>query len=613
MPDGIGLGRESAVGHRSVKRGFQSQSRQVVAFQHLPTAGGNVTQTYGYDVAGNQIGVVRPNGVNSAMVFDRAGRLSSMSTSAPAGLVASFSYVRDANGNPISIGGAGIGVEPVRAFTYDTANRLTQSCLVPVSPCPTVQRSTWSYDQVGNRLSERVGAPVATVYSYDGADQLASTTQGAVVTAFSYDANGNQLSAGPRLMSYNAAMQTVSVSDGGVTTGYSYDGSGNRIGQSVGAVSVDSWWDSNSSLPVMVKESSGVSSQRFVYGQGDLLALQVGGSTDFFVADELGSVTHTMSSAGVVQRSYAYGAYGGVTGSSSLPGALANPFKFTGQYQNSNGTYHLRARQYNPSTGSFTQVDPMPYGAGSAYESAYVYAGARPTVMVDPSGLRGRVALQSGGGSNPVSPQPTVQTWSISPASRDWGRFELRAFISTAASGGWLAESAGDNRSFTSSATCADSRACISVDFQAGTVRLEVNTSCNKSKSKCVAPSSHNSMNVSGSSSSLKLDYHLTNPKAPLGDSPAIDGTWRFSEAQFTSTCMTRPGNSCPSVPGVKTSFDGDAYPSWEVYHYSQNPSGGPQAVMQMRETAAKLGTPAGLIPVWPNKTASQITPKQHP
>jgi RHS repeat-associated protein len=50
----------------------------------------------------------------------------------------------------------------------------------------------------------------------------------------------------------------------------------------------------------------------------------------------------------VVQRSYAYSAYGGVSGSSSVPGALANPCKFTGQYENSNGTYHLRARQYNP-------------------------------------------------------------------------------------------------------------------------------------------------------------------------------------------------------------------------------------------------------------------------
>jgi hypothetical protein len=42
----------------------------------------------------------------------------------------------------------------------------------------------------------------------------------------------------------------------------------------------------------------------------------------------------------------------------------------------------------------FTQTDPMPYGPGSAFESAYVYASNRPTVMVDPSGLRGMIPDQ---------------------------------------------------------------------------------------------------------------------------------------------------------------------------------------------------------------------------
>ena len=36
----------------------------------------------------------------------------------------------------------------------------------------------------------------------------------------------------------------------------------------------------------------------------------------------------------------------------------------------------------------FTQTDPMPMGAGSAYESSYVYAGDNPNIYSDPSGLR---------------------------------------------------------------------------------------------------------------------------------------------------------------------------------------------------------------------------------
>jgi hypothetical protein len=47
----------------------------------------------------------------------------------------------------------------------------------------------------------------------------------------------------------------------------------------------------------------------------------------------------------------------------------------------------------------FTQTDPAPLGAGSAYESAYVYGLNNPLVYTDPSGLRGQAAQ---GSSNPI-------------------------------------------------------------------------------------------------------------------------------------------------------------------------------------------------------------------
>ena len=36
----------------------------------------------------------------------------------------------------------------------------------------------------------------------------------------------------------------------------------------------------------------------------------------------------------------------------------------------------------------FTQTDPMPTGAGSAFESPYVYGMNNPLMYTDPSGLR---------------------------------------------------------------------------------------------------------------------------------------------------------------------------------------------------------------------------------
>lgn len=43
----------------------------------------------------------------------------------------------------------------------------------------------------------------------------------------------------------------------------------------------------------------------------------------------------------------------------------------------------------------FTQTDPLPLGAGSAFESAYVYGLNNPLVYIDPTGLRGQVAGRS--------------------------------------------------------------------------------------------------------------------------------------------------------------------------------------------------------------------------
>jgi RHS repeat-associated protein len=60
--------------------------------------------------------------------------------------------------------------------------------------------------------------------------------------------------------------------------------------------------------------------------------------------------------------------------------------KFVGELLDPTGLYHLRARQYDPTTGHFTRPDPALTRSKDPAQSSFAYANNEPTVMVDPSG-----------------------------------------------------------------------------------------------------------------------------------------------------------------------------------------------------------------------------------
>lgn len=76
-----------------------------------------------------------------------------------------------------------------------------------------------------------------------------------------------------------------------------------------------------------------------------------------------------------------YDPYGVTTETTSS--SLANPWLFTGQYQDtSTRLYEMGARYYQPELGRWTQRDPSGLDA-----NAYLYVGGNPVNFVDPSGL----------------------------------------------------------------------------------------------------------------------------------------------------------------------------------------------------------------------------------
>ncbi|MDQ3963758.1 MAG: hypothetical protein M3277_07605 [Actinomycetota bacterium] len=250
------------------------------------------------------------------------------------------------------------------------------------------------YDDVGNRLSETKPS-ATTTYNYDSADRVTSSVTGSATRTYAHDANGNMAAAGPKTYTYDQGNRMTSAIVGGTTHGYGYDGSGIRVSASGGGAPSNYIWDENNNLPMLVGESNGGSSfvRRHVYGH-DLISSTTPSATSYFHHDGIGSVTNVTNSSGVPQWSYGYEPFGSSrTATKVNPVAPDNPMRFTGEYLDPTGLYHLRARQMDTSLGRFTKMDPYAPSILNPFVSAYLYASSRPTFFVDPSGLTIQQAL----------------------------------------------------------------------------------------------------------------------------------------------------------------------------------------------------------------------------
>jgi RHS repeat-associated protein len=186
----------------------------------------------------------------------------------------------------------------------------------------------------------------------------------------------------------------TSTTGGGATTTYTYDGAGKRLSRTAGSEVTTYLWDPNHSLPELAMERDGSGSllRRYVRGN-DLASMTTGGQSYFFQHDGVGSVVGLTTSSGTRSSSHRYEPYGAErpsTGGLPIPVVSpTNPMRFTGElFDPETGLYHLRAREYDPATGRFLSRDPLPQPPTEPGVSSYAYVSDRPTVMVDPSGMR---------------------------------------------------------------------------------------------------------------------------------------------------------------------------------------------------------------------------------
>jgi RHS repeat-associated protein len=199
---------------------------------------------------------------------------------------------------------------------------------------------------------------------------------GGTVWDWGYNADGelgNNTTAESHLaVQSNMSAVTVPVT----TTTYTYNGDGLRTAKTVSGTTTGFTWDAGGNLLVD-------GTTNYIYGPDGLPLEQITstGVVTYYHHDQLGSTRALTNSAGTVIATTTYDPYGKLADST---GTATNPFGYGGQYNdNESGLVYMRARYYDPGTGTFLTRDPLE----AITASPYGYVDGNPLNATDPFGL----------------------------------------------------------------------------------------------------------------------------------------------------------------------------------------------------------------------------------
>jgi RHS repeat-associated protein len=264
---------------------------------------------------------------------------------------------------------AGTAQPSIFTFGYDAANQLTS---VQVTNAGVLAGSFgYSYDQAGNRLSERIDA-TTNIASYNTLNQLTalSSGPGAGVT--------NQ---------WDAEQRLVAVEAGNQRTEFTYDGLGRRVAirKLVNGLETSLrrfvWCDDDLCEE---RDGSGAVTKRF-FDQGFKVQSGPIAGNYFYTRDHLDSVREVTDGSGTLRARYAYDPFGRRT---QVAGDISADFGFAGMFWSSEAGLNLtRYRAYDPALGRWLSRDPMKRAEIIEGPNLYAYVGNDPVNLIDPLGL----------------------------------------------------------------------------------------------------------------------------------------------------------------------------------------------------------------------------------
>ena len=357
---------------------------------------GNLTATYTYDANGNKISETLANGVVSTYSYNGCNKVTKLVTKSGNSDISSYEYSYYLDGSDACKVRNENGTIETTSYDYDGLKRLTRES---ISNGKTADTYSYEYDDYGNRskMVANGSEEYETVYDYtvngkytallqkeiktveetsnatisDGlaispTDLITSTAADAKTeeTAYSYDANGNQITktaeSKTETNTYDGLNQLIGFTDGETTASYKYNADGLRTSKTVDGKTINHIWDGNKQIVVDMDDSDWYSAEVYVRGTNLLakFSKQSGNvKTDYqyYTQNAHGDVVDLTDADGEIVKLYTYDAFGV---EKNIDDADTNAFRYCGEYYDSeSGTIYLRARYYDPTIGRFISRD----------------------------------------------------------------------------------------------------------------------------------------------------------------------------------------------------------------------------------------------------------------
>ena len=306
----------------------------------------------------------------------RTGALWTLGSSA--GPVGTGDMAWDGAGNVKGIG--------VWSFAYDGVGRLVNSDFAN-------WRQQFSYDPFGNLTAKTTTPPSGgspTTLSFP-IDQNSNRLGG---LAYTYDAAGNLTSWGSNVYTWNESGLMEHDRAGGLDWVFLYNVGGERVATLMpSSIPVVRWTDRDIGNRMITEyfqvgslgaPGSTITTKRYIYAGGRLLASDGPAGIRHYHLDHLGSVRMTTDGNGDPVFGLSYLPYGVPAGANDTSEIL----QFTGhERDHPTGLDYMHARFYTQVMGRFLSVDRL-RGAPSVPQSLnrYAYVLGSPLTLVDPNG-----------------------------------------------------------------------------------------------------------------------------------------------------------------------------------------------------------------------------------